>query len=208
VKDRFATILTDEAMTAQDAKLLHAGRYLHFYRHSGGWEYVRRPAAVEGVTIIAATPERKLLLVEQYRVPLGAHCIELPAGLVGDTAAGDSPLAAARRELEEETGYTCDEVVSIGTGTWLPGVTDELNTLCWAKGLHGPADPSGMDEVHALMGVQGVAEEGEALRVYAVPLATAESWISAQGAAGKVVDLKVYLGILYLQRELVRVRDE
>ncbi|MDX9955053.1 MAG: NUDIX hydrolase [Anaerolineae bacterium] len=189
-------------MTAQDAKLLHAGRYLHFYRHPGGWEYVRRPAAVEGVTIIAATPERKLLLVEQYRVPLGAPCIELPAGLVGDTAAGDSPLAAARRELEEETGYTCDEVVSIGTGTWLPGVTDELNTLCWTKGLHGPVDPTGADEVYSLSGVRGIAEEGEALRVYAVPLTTAEVWLANQIAVGKVVDLKVYLGILYLQREL------
>lgn len=189
-------------MITHDAELIHAGRFLHFYRHSSGWEYVRRPASIQGVTIIAATPERKLLLVEQYRIPLGAPCIELPAGLVGDSVLGDSPLAAARRELEEETGYTCDAVEIIGSGTWLPGVTDELNTLCWAKGLHGPADPSGMDEVHALAGVQGVAEEGEALRVYAVPLATAESWISAQGAAGKVVDLKVYLGILFLDRAL------
>ncbi|MBN1921863.1 MAG: NUDIX hydrolase [Anaerolineae bacterium] len=195
-------------MTAQDAKLLHAGRFLHFYRHPGGWEYVRRPAAVEGVTIIAATPERKLLLVEQYRVPLGALCIELPAGLVGDTAAGDSPLAAARRELEEETGYTCDEVEIIGTGTWLPGVTDELNTLCWAKGLHGVADPTGADEVYVLSGVRGIEEEGEALQVYAVPLAAAEVWLANQIAAGKTVDLKVYLGILYLQRELVRVEDK
>ena len=192
-------------MTAQDAKLLHAGRFLHFYRHPGGWEYVRRPAAVEGVTIIASTPERKILLVEQFRIPLGRVCIELPAGLVGDGASSDSPLAAARRELEEETGYICDEVESIGTGTWLPGVTDELNTLCWARGLHGPADPTGADEVYALSGVRGIAEEGEALHVYAVPLVTAEAWLADQITAGKTVDLKVYLGILYLQRELVRV---
>jgi len=189
-------------MTTHDAKLIHAGRFLHFYRHFSGWEYVRRPASIQGVTIIAATPERKLLLVEQYRIPLGAPCIELPAGLVGDSALGDSPLAAARRELEEETGYTCDAVEIIGSGTWLPGVTDELNNLCWATGLHGPADPTGMEEVHALDGVQGIVAEGEALRVYAVPLSTAESWISAQGAAGKVVDLKVYLGILFLDRAL------
>ena len=187
-------------MTAQEAELIHAGRFLHFYRHPSGWEYVRRPASIEGVTIIAATPERKLLLVEQYRVPLGAPCIELPAGLIGDTAVGDSPLAAARRELEEETGYTCDEVEIIGTGTWLPGVTDEINTLCWARGLHGPADPTGADAVHALSGVRGIEEEGEALRVYAVPLRFARSWLAAQNAAGKVMDLKVYLGVLFLER--------
>ncbi len=185
------------------AELLYAGRFLHFYRHSTGWEYVCRPTAVEGVTIVAATPQRKLLLVEQYRVPLGQLCIELPAGLVGDSVdGGDSPLAAARRELEEETGYTCEELEIIGAGTWLPGVTDERNTLCWAKDLHGPADPTGADEVHALTGERGIADEGESLRVYAVPLATAESWLAAQIAAGKVVDLKVHLGILFLQREL------
>lgn len=182
----------------EEPELIHAGRFLHFYRHPSGWEYVRRPAAVQGVTIIAATPERKLLLVEQYRFPLGKVCIELPAGLVGDTAAGDAPLAAARRELEEETGYTCDEVEILGTGTWLPGVTDELNTLCWAKGLRGPVDPTGADEVYMLSGVRGIEEEGEALHVYAVPLTIAETWLAAQRAAGKVVDLKVLLGLWFL----------
>ena len=183
-----------------ESELLDAGRFLHFYRHSSGWEYVRRPAAVEGVTIIAATPERKLLLVEQFRIPVGRSVIELPAGLVGDTGADDAPLAAARRELAEETGYTCAEVEIIGAGTWLPGVTDERNTLCWARGLHGPADPTGADEVYALPDARGIEAEGEALRVYAVPLASARVWLAAQAAAGKVVDLKVYLGMLFLER--------
>ncbi len=172
---------------------------MHFYVHPSGWEYVRRPVAVEGVTLIAATPEGKLLLVEQFRIPVGRLVIELPAGLVGDTA-GDTPLAAARRELMEETGYACDMVEIIGMGTWLPGVTDERNTLCWAKGLYGPADPTGADEVYALPGARGIEAEGEALRVYAVPLASARAWLAAQDTAGKVVDLKVYLGILFLER--------
>lgn len=187
-------------MADNEAKLVHAGKFLHFYVHPSGWEYVRRSQAIQGVTIVAATPERKIVLVEQVRIPVGKPVIELPAGLVGDSAAGDSPLEAARRELEEETGYTCDEVEVICAGTWLPGVTDEINTLCWAKGLHGPEDTTDPSEVFVPSAVRGIVAEGEAIRVYAVPLATAKTWLAAQIAAGKVVDLKVYLGILFLER--------
>src|SRR3546814_15962673 len=55
--------------------------------------------------VIIAVEDGHVLLVEQYRVPLGCNCLELPAGLVGDHEDGeaDDPLAAAGRELEEET---------------------------------------------------------------------------------------------------------
>jgi 8-oxo-dGTP pyrophosphatase MutT (NUDIX family) len=56
--------------------------------------------------ILAITPARDVILVEQFRVPLGRPCIELPAGLIGDddSSADEDASLAALRELEEETG--------------------------------------------------------------------------------------------------------
>ena len=85
---------------------LGEGRFLRLQKRNG-WEFVER-VAVRGVAVlIAVTAADELVLVEQYREPVRAKMIELPAGLVGDEPAfsGESLLAAANRELEEETGY-------------------------------------------------------------------------------------------------------
>ena len=57
----------------------------------------------EVVMMVAVTPEKELLLVEQYRHGVGEWMLDLPAGYID---AGEEPLSAARRELEEETGHT------------------------------------------------------------------------------------------------------
>lgn len=54
------------------------------------------------VAIIALTADKKIVLVRQYRYPLGRHSIEIPAGKLDP---GEDPLACAKRELREETGY-------------------------------------------------------------------------------------------------------
>jgi ADP-ribose pyrophosphatase len=73
-------------------------------KRKGKWEYVSRSRGIKAAVILAVE-DGHVLLVEQYRVPLGRNCIELPAGLIGDETEGEDPLEAAGRELEEETGY-------------------------------------------------------------------------------------------------------
>src|SRR5215831_1758390 len=62
---------------------LCAGKYLVLIRE-GHWEYAERVNAKGAAIIVAVTDEQKLLLVEQYRIPVHARTIELPAGIIGD----------------------------------------------------------------------------------------------------------------------------
>ena len=73
-------------------------------RRRGRWEYAGRPGNMRAAVVIAIDAG-EVILVEQYRVPLGKVCLELPAGLIGDETEGEDALASAQRELEEETGY-------------------------------------------------------------------------------------------------------
>jgi ADP-ribose pyrophosphatase len=68
--------------------------------------------AVDWVNVIALTPDDRVVLVRQYRAGSDAICLEIPGGMVDD---GESPLEAAARELEEETGYTAKCWKPIGT---------------------------------------------------------------------------------------------
>ena len=84
--------------------ILHTGKFLTLIK-AGHWEYVDRVHGKGVALIIGVTTEKKLLLVEQYRIPVHARTIELPAGIIGDEPgdAHESSAAAARRELSEET---------------------------------------------------------------------------------------------------------
>ncbi|MEP2495910.1 MAG: NUDIX hydrolase, partial [Parasphingorhabdus sp.] len=86
------------------------GRFITAKR-DGKWEYVSRSRGIRAA-VIFAIDDGHILLVEQYRVPLGKNCIELPAGLVGDhdDNADEQSSVAAIRELEEETGYRAERM--------------------------------------------------------------------------------------------------
>ena len=110
------------------------GKFLELLKE-GRWEYVRRVNASGAVMIVAVTKEGELLLVEEYRVPLHARTVGLPAGISGDEGE-ESTLQSARRELEEETGYRAkvlERRASIFTG---PGFTDEVIHLYLARDLY------------------------------------------------------------------------
>ena len=123
-------------MPRQDAppETICEGQYLRLVRR-GHWEYAERTNAGSAVIVIAVTPERKLLFVEQFRIPLGAPTIEMPAGLVGDLDAADTMEEAARRELLEETGWLASEVKVLMVGPTSSGMSNELIAFVRARGL-------------------------------------------------------------------------
>lgn len=69
--------------------------------------------APDGVLVLALTADSRIILVRQYRPALGRHTLEIPAGAVDP---GEAPVEAAKRELLEETGYSCSTWHSLGEG--------------------------------------------------------------------------------------------
>jgi len=168
-------------------KELAAGRHLRFVCRDG-WEFVERPGVHGIVVVVAVTPQARLLLVEQWREPVGADVLELPAGLAGDgaDAAGEPLEEAARRELVEETGWDAAEVDRLTAGPPSAGVTSEIVTFFRARGLTRTGAGGGV--------------EGEAITVHEVPLAEVDAWISAREATGVLVDPKVWAGAWFARR--------
>jgi len=150
-----------------------------------GYECVERKCCTGVVAVIAVTPNNELILVDQFRPPMGGNVIELPAGLVGDKPnegdQGDPEATAALRELMEETGYTSDTIIPMCHGPVSPGMTSEALTILLATGCQKMASGG------------GVAAEGEEITVHVVPQKELDQWLTAQEEAGKSVDLKVRL---------------
>ena len=132
------------------------GKYLEV-RREGTWEFAGRVAKMGAAVILAVTGAREIVLVEQYRVPHGAMSLELPAGLIGDTGEGDTVLAAAARELMEETGFAAAGWEDLGVFATSPGMSSEMFNLVRASGLTRVGPGGGVD--------------GEDIRVHVVPIA-------------------------------------
>lgn len=157
------------------------GRFITVKRE-GTWEYVSRSRGIEAAVILAiedAADGRHILLVEQYRVPLKARCLELPAGLIGDDHAGEDPIEAAARELEEETGYRAGSMENLGRFFSSPGMVSESFTLFKATGLEKTGDGGGT--------------EGEDIIVHRVPLDSVKDYIAARRGEGMALDVKLLL---------------
>lgn len=103
-------------------------------------EIIELPGAVG---ILAITQEEKIILVRQYRKPMEKLMVELPAGM---REKGEDPITTARRELEEETGYTCEKLKYIHSFYTAPGFSDELLYLYEAIGLEKMEQAPNPDE--------------------------------------------------------------
>lgn len=157
------------------------GRFIVAKRR-GRWEYVGRARNIGAAVILAIDGEgadRHVILVDQYRVPLGTRCIELPAGLVGDEDDGEDATLSARRELEEETGYRAGRMIDLGQFWSSPGMVSESFTLFRALELEKIGEGGGVP--------------GEDIRVHRVALDTLESWLAERRAEGYAMDVKLLL---------------
>jgi ADP-ribose pyrophosphatase len=138
-------------------------------------EYVRHPGAAMMVPLLDA---KTVVLVRQYRYPLGRHFLEIPAGKVDP---GEDPLQTARRELKEECGYEAEQWQRLATIHPCIGYSNEAIELFLARNLthvgHAPDD-------------------GEFLEVVPVALAEALEWIRD----GKITDQKTIIGLLWADK--------
>lgn len=160
---------------------LYEGAWLRLVR-IGQWESCERTHGQGmAVIVIAVTPDDEVLFVEQFRVPLGARTIEMPAGLVGDDHAEDTLVDAARRELIEETGWSPGRVDVLLTGPTSSGMSNERIAFVRARELARVGAGGGVDD--------------ENIIVHAVPRARAPAWLMQKRAEGYELDLKLWAGL-------------
>ncbi len=167
------------------ATVRYDGRYLGLHE-TDGWEYATRTNATGVVVIVAVTADEEVVLVEQYRVPVDARVVELPAGLVGDQDAGETLESAAERELFEETGYRAARLARLTTCPSSAGMTDEQITIYLAEGCVREG--------------AGGGDASEDITVHTVPLQDVDQWLADAQARGLTYDPKIYAGLYWLER--------
>lgn len=158
-------------------EVMWAGKYLRAIR-DGRWEYASRTGDVRAVVILAEV-EGKIVLIDQPRVPIAARCLELPAGLVGDTDPQASVEQTAIKELKEETGYSAERVERLGDFYSSPGMVAESFTLVRATGLTKIGDGGG--------------DDSEDIYVHLVAPADIPAFVAEMRAKGVAIDVKLLL---------------
>jgi ADP-ribose pyrophosphatase len=143
-------------------------------------ELIDHPGAV---AIIAQTPDDKVLAVRQYRKALGKAIVEIPAGKLEQ---GEEPELTAVRELEEETGYTCEKLEKVISFYTSPGFANELVHLYVAKGLTKKGEQS--------------ADEDEFLDLLHLSIEEMEEMLDSQ----EIHDAKTAYAIMYLKMKLIK----
>jgi ADP-ribose pyrophosphatase len=159
------------------AEVMWAGKFVRAVRR-GKWEYASRTGNITAVVILAEH-EGKVILIDQPRVPLGERCLELPAGLVGDTDPNATVEDTAIKELEEETGFTADRIERLGEFYASPGMLSEGFTLVRAHGVRKIGDGGG--------------DENEDINVHLVERADIPNFIEQKRAEGFGIDVKLLI---------------
>lgn len=142
-------------------------------------DYITHPGSV---VIIAVDAEDQLILIEQYRHPVGHRVVEAPAGLLDEP--GEEPMAAAQRELAEEAGLQAAHWSPLVQLFASPGCSQETTRVYLATGLSAVEAPQGF-----------VAADEEAdMTLRKVPLTA----VMAQILAGEIRNPGLVAGVLAL----------
>ena len=166
-----------------DGEVLKEGGFLELRRdtvslpdgRSATREYIQHGGAV---AVIPLLDDGRIVLVRQFRYPVGKVLLELPAGKLD---AGESVLACGQRELLEETGYRAAEWAFAGTIHNAAAYSSESIHLWFARGLQ--AGPQQLDA-------------GEFVEV----VRHTDSELDALAVRGELPDVKTLIGLQWLQR--------
>jgi ADP-ribose pyrophosphatase len=169
-----------------DIQTLFNGRYLRLCSISG-WEYAERTNPGGAVIIVAVTKAQELVLVEQFRPPIGKLTIEMPAGLIGDLGGleTESVIESARRELLEETGFHAEQIDYLTGGPSSAGMSNEVVHFVRARNL---------TRLH-----EGGGDETENIKVHLVPLDQAAEFFESKRQADYAIDPKLYAGLFFVK---------
>ncbi|QDU32860.1 ADP-ribose pyrophosphatase [Poriferisphaera corsica] len=169
----------------QEHSILWSGDYFRVIKR-GTWEIAQRHHCSGVVGIIPITNDNEVILVEQYREPLRKNVIEFSAGLVGDESGSEheSLKKAAQRELLEETGYKAVDWTYLGNGPTSAGLTNETIHYFLATKLKQINHGGGIDN--------------ESITVHHIPFHELNSWLASQESNGKILDIKIYAGLYWL----------
>ena len=167
------------------SEAVYEGVLLHVYRdevelpngHKSVREWIQHPGAS---AVIALLPDEQIILVRQYRYPVGQVTLEIPAGKLDKV--GEDPLECAKRELSEETGYKAEKFWKLTTIATTVGFTNEYIHLYAASGLIA-------GEMHP--------DADEFINVVKIPLKEAVQMVER----GEIIDVKSIIAILLIERE-------
>jgi ADP-ribose pyrophosphatase len=166
----------------QKRETLFQTRWLSVHR-IGNWDFVERPNADCCVCVLAVTPADEIVLVEQFRPPVGSRVIEIPAGLVGDDEShpGETIADTARRELLEETGYHAGTVTPLLSSPTSAGMTSETTHVFLATDLERHHDGGGIGS--------------EDIRVHLVPHTELRARFKQWERDGFTLDFKIHAAL-------------
>jgi ADP-ribose pyrophosphatase len=170
--------IMDKPLVLREELLVEGLRFnvvRRYYRKTSGDEFARDIVVFpEAVAVLPILGNHEVILLRQFRAPLNNIIIEAPAGVIDP---GETPEEAARRELEEETGYYPGKLVWLGSYTPSPGYSSEVIHLYYAVNLeYRGARP----------------EKYEVLEPFKIPLSEAVKMVYS----GAINDMKTALLIL------------